>query len=230
MVSPFLRPRWLGTTFAYPFRVTSKSSTPSLFLPLHPPSSRHVATSRRTTKALRVKPWPSAVPASKRVIPAHDSIVFNPPPTAPSPYQTPPLFLPVGDPRRRLLAPSHAHDNPYRRVDPTASTDITATSDDESDLPPVLSRAPEKRYHLGATEIEEIRKLRTSNPWVWTPKRLAEKFDCSEYFVRICAQAISERMDWHKQNLERVKARWGPKRQMARENRAKRRKLWSRDD
>jgi Mitochondrial ribosomal protein subunit L20 len=192
-------------------------------LRIHPPSSRHAATSRRTTKALRLKPAPTAAPASKRLALAQNTIVFNPPPTPPSPYQTPPLFLPPSDPRRTLLAPSYAHDNPYRRT-------ATAAPSNAVTLPPAINQPTEKKYHLGPAEIEEIRQLRASNPWVWTKKRLAEKFGCSEYFVVMCAQAVPERVDWAKEHLERIKSRWGPKRTKAREEREKRRTLWQRDE
>ena len=46
----------------------------------------------------------------------------------------------------------------------------------------------------------------------------------------MCVQASEERMEWHERNLEEAKKRWGPRRRNAREDRAKRRAMWERDE
>jgi len=206
----------------------------SIFLPRRPPeqlsflfpslaglisytSRRHESSARRTTKRLRTKPDPSftsSIPPSR----FNDHIVFNPPSSAPSPYHTPPAFLPPNDPRRKLLAQSHSHANPYDQPDRR--------------LPPIIKnhKPYEKKYHLREKDLEEIRKLRTGDPTKWTRTRLAEKFGCSQFFVGLVCQASKEKLDKDKEELEHIKERWGRRRRYAREDRAKRRVLWGRDE
>lgn len=192
------------------------SISPSSFHCLMPGFRRHASSSRRTAKKLRVKPDQTFTDS---VLPdqINDHVVFNPPSSAPSVYQTPAAFLPPGDPRRRLLAESHSHVNPYE--------------DPDRRLPPPVRRLPqEKKYHLREEEITEIRRLRTIDPSVWTRKKLAEKFDCSQFFVGMVVQATQEKKEKERQILENVKEKWGRRRRYAREDRAKRRDLWERDE
>lgn len=206
----------------------------SLLLPRKPPASihflpsqfagylsyvsyRHESSARRTTKRLRTKPDPSfvsSIPGSHM----NDHIVFNPPSSAPSPYHTPPVFLPPNDPRRKLLAQSHSHANPYNQPDRR--------------LPPMLKhhRLYEKKYHLREKDMEEIRRLRTEDPFKWTRSRLAEKFECSQFFVGMVCPASKEKMDKRDEEIEQIKAKWGRRKRYAREDRGKRRVLWGRDE
>ncbi len=180
-----------------------------------PSSRRYESSARRTTKRLRVKPDPtfnSSIQPDK----ANDHIVFNPPSSAPSVYQTPAVFLPTNDPRRQLLAQSHSHANPYSQPD--------------RPLPPPIRAPYEKKYHLGQDQIAEIRRLRSEDPFTWTRKKLAEKFDCSQFFVGMVVEASKERKEQQKQVLENVKEKWGRRKRYAREDRAKRRELWGRDE
>ena len=87
----------------------------------------------------------------------------------------------------------------------------------------------EKKYHLTPKEIEEIRRLRTEDPWLWTRKKLAEKFECSQFFVGMVAEAPVEKKEYEKVKEEGVKERWGRRRRYAREDRGKRRELWAMD-
>lgn len=200
-----------------PFRpLAGPSFLTSLSLRPFPPSSRrHASSARRTTKNLRVKP-DSTFTSSIHPDKINDHIVFNPPSSAPSVYQTPVAFLPLNDPRRQLLSQSHSHSNPY--------------SDSNRRLPPPMRPPYEKKYHLGPDQIEEIRRLRAEDPSTWTRKKLAEKFDCSRFFVGMVVQASKERKEQQKQILENVKERWGRRRRYAREDRTKRRELWGRDE
>lgn len=203
----------------------SCASPPSLFFPFYSSTylpfralplsfHRHQSNARRTTKRLRVKPDPtfSSSIAPEKV---NDDIVFNPPSSAPSVYQTPAIFLPPSDPRRQLLAQSHRHANPYNEDRP---------------LPPPVRKTQEKKYHLLPKDIEEIRQLRTADPFTWTRKKLAEKFDCTQFFVGMVVGASKERKEQQKQILENVKQKWGRRKRYAREDRAKRRELWGRDE
>ncbi|KAL8823402.1 MAG: hypothetical protein Q9191_005887 [Dirinaria sp. TL-2023a] len=177
-------------------------------------SRRHESTARRTTKKLRTKPDPSFT-ASLSPSQIRDHIVFNPPASAPSPYQTPAAFLPPNDPRRELLSQSHQHANPY--------------NDPARDLPPAIRQPAEKAYHLREQDIEEIRRLRTQDPNKWTQNKLAKQFECAPFFIGMVCRAPKERVERQKAALEQVKEKWGRKRREAREDRQKRRELWGRD-
>lgn len=204
-----------------------------LFLPRRPPanlpflfpslaglipytSRRHESSARRSTKRLRTKPDPSF---TSSILPdqLNDHIVFNPPSSAPSPYHTPPAFLPPNDPRRKLLAQSHSHANPYESPDRR--------------LPPYIKnhKPYEKKYHLGEKEFEEIRRLRAEDPVKWSRSKLAEKFGCSQFFAGMVAPN-DEKARQEEKALEQIKERWGRKRRYAREDRTKRREMWGRDE
>lgn len=192
------------------------SKSPSSYPYLLPVFRRHASSSRRTAKKLRVKPdqtFTSSLPSDK----IDDHVVFNPPSAPPSVYQTPLAFLPPTDPRRQLLATSLGHASPYE--DPSRK------------LPPPVRQLPQKKkYHLREEEIAEIRRLRTTDPNVWTRTKLAQKFDCSQFFVGMVVQASKEKKEKERQILENVKEKWGRRRRYAREDRKKRRELWERDE
>ncbi|MCJ1481426.1 hypothetical protein MMC06_001584 [Schaereria dolodes] len=177
---------------------------------------RHESSARRTTKRLRAKPDPSFTSSLNSSQENQDHIVFNPPSSAPSPYHTPAKFLPPTDPRRQILSQSYSHENPYQNSDRR--------------LPPPVRKPYEKSYHLNDDQIAEIRQLRTEDPFKWSQKKLAEKFNCSPLFVTFVCAASREKQEQAKQVLENVKARWGPRRRNAREERAKRREMWGRDE
>ncbi|KAG7009113.1 54S ribosomal protein L20 [Physcia stellaris] len=183
--------------------------------PLYQVARRHESSSRRTTKRLRTKPDPSFT-ASISPSQIRDQIVFNPPSSAPSPYQTPLAFLPINDPRRKLLSQSHEHANPHSNADER--------------LPPPLRKTQEKKYHLKPEDIAEIRRLRTLDPFKYTRKSLAEKFGCSTFFVGMVAEASKEKKEHEAKVLENIKSRWGKRRTYAREDRQRRRELWGRDE
>ncbi|KAL9136046.1 MAG: hypothetical protein Q9175_002755 [Cornicularia normoerica] len=179
-------------------------------------SRRNESSARRTTKRLRPKPDPSftsSIPPSQ----VHDHIVFNPPSSAPSPYHTPAVFLPASDPRRTLLAQSHQHANPYDQP--------------EKQLPPTVRKHQpyEKKYHLRQKEIDEIRRLRSQDPYKWTRAKLAEKFECSQFFVGMVAEATTEKKAAEQRRSEEIQEKWGRRKKYAREDRGKRRELWGKD-
>ena len=171
---------------------------------------RHESSARRTTKRLRTKPDPSftsSIPASQ----LNDHIVFNPPSSVPSPYETPPAFLPPNDPRRKLLAQAHAHASPYNQSD--------------RHLPPVIPnhKPYEKKYHLREVDFERMRRLREEDPFKWTRSALAEEFECSLFFVGIVCQSSRQKLVQDREQLEQVKAGWGRRKRNAREDRGRRR-------
>ncbi|KAI4094810.1 MAG: hypothetical protein LQ348_003197 [Seirophora lacunosa] len=181
-----------------------------------PAVRRHESSARRTTKRLRVKPDPSSFAPPVTADQLQQNVVFNPPSSSPSPYHTPAVFLPRSDPRRSLLAQAHDHANPYAQPNKR--------------LPPPTKKSVEKRYHLKEEEIAEIRRLRLEDPFTWSRKKLAQKFDCSDFFVAMICEASPERKKQQQRALDEIKARWGNRRRHAREDRQKRRILWGRDE
>ncbi|KAI9881464.1 MAG: hypothetical protein M1830_000026 [Pleopsidium flavum] len=172
---------------------------------------RHESSFRRTKQRLRVKPDPSFATSNTYT---QDHIVFNPPSSAPSVYHTPSIFLPPNDRRRQLFAAAAG----------------PAPEPQKARLPPPVRKPYEKQYHLTATDIEEIRRLRGEDPNVWTREKLAKKFNCSNLFVGIVCEASRERREGQQQILEAVKLKWGRRRRIAREDRVKRRETWGRDE
>ncbi|MCJ1312141.1 hypothetical protein MMC25_005815 [Agyrium rufum] len=201
-------------------------SSPSL-LPLI--SRRHESTIRRTVKKL--KPAPDTAIARiyrERKInpPTNDHIVFHPPPTTPNPHHTPAIFLPPDDPRRKILSKTHQHENPYAAT--VTAPDGTRVKPRE--LPPPIRPVNKKKYHLMEADIAEIRRLRTEDPFVWTRLKLAEKYDCSPYIVGLIVSANEQRLEQSRLAMEAIKARWGPRKRAAMEDRKKRRAMWGRDE
>ena len=180
---------------------------------------RHASTFSRTRKALRVKPDPSFAPSKTET---QEHIIFNPPSSAPNVYHTPLKFLPTSDPRRKLhtLAPVASATPP--------STPSTASASESASRLEAVRPQYEKKYHLSKEQVEEIRQLRKEDPRKWTRVRLAEKFECSQFFISLCCSApqIKEQRD---RELEAIKQRWGRRKTEAREERQARKALWGRD-
>lgn len=83
-------------------------------------------------------------------------------------------------------------------------------------------RRREPKYNLTAEHVEEMRRLRNGDPLTWSTIKLAAKFQCSEIFVRMAAPAPKEHIEWLRNKMERRKARWGPIKTQAREDRGRR--------
>ena len=181
-------------------------------------SARHVSSYRRTKKRVVV-----AADASFRLSresPQQDHIIFNPPSSAPSYYHTPFKFLPKDDSRRDHLSAIQRN---------------RSTEPDETQLPPALSDPYEKKYHLTKADIEEMRRLRKEDAEQWTRYTLARKFNCTPLFAMMVCRAAklppsSIRRAEHEKTVEAVQSRWGRKRREAREDRARRKALWGRDE
>ncbi|EAW09145.1 mitochondrial 54S ribosomal protein mL58 [Aspergillus clavatus NRRL 1] len=194
------------------------SKRPLITLPFLLPSScesvalelrRSQSTYRRTKQRLRVKPDASFGFTSNR---SQDHIIFNPPSSAPSVYHTPTKFLPADDIRKTLrTSASTNHERP-------------------EELPTVYKSPTEKKYHLTPSDIEEIRKLRLTDPMTWSRWKLAKRFDCSPMFIGMVCEASPQKKEIQKQVLEAVQSRWGTKRRMAREDRQLRKESWGKDE
>ncbi|KAK6507204.1 hypothetical protein TWF481_005654 [Arthrobotrys musiformis] len=200
---------------------------------------RYKSTTRRMTKALRLHPHGSFIGTAstlpsrsntsrdlkveKTVLP---TIIHNPPSAAPTPFITPRLFLPTADPRWEkpsegavlTAAPM------VEEIDPRPEVE-----GEGGKLPPALSRPYRKTYHLDEAQIKEIQKLRGQDPDLYSRRKLAKMFGCSEFFVGMVAPTTEERKREMRGKVEEVKAGWGKIRSFAREERGRRRELWSRD-
>ena len=166
---------------------------------------RYESSSRRTTKKLRLHPHPSMKLTADS--PKTDHIIYNPPSAAPTPLITPTLFLPKDDPRRALFA---------------AVNEVKT----DAPLPPPIRTPYEKTYHLTPTDMKQIRNLRKQDPVRWNRTALAKEFNCSSLFIGMVCQATDSRLATMAAVAAKQKARWGPKRAIAREDRQRRRAGW----
>lgn len=182
---------------------------PSLYEFVALESRRNQSSYRRTKARLRVKPDASFGHSSHL---SADHIIYNPPPSAPSVYQTPTKFLPPGDVRRSLRTGASS-----------------ASQHKPEELSTVFKKPAEKKYHLTPSDVEEIRKLRLDDPMTWSRWKLAKRFDCSPTFIGMVCQASPQKKQIQRQVLEAVQSRWGMKRRMAREDRQLRRETWGRE-
>ncbi|OAL52815.1 hypothetical protein IQ07DRAFT_341801 [Pyrenochaeta sp. DS3sAY3a] len=191
----------------------SPSQRPHSLLPLI--QTRHESSTRRHKKLLVLPQAPSYTPSRST-----PTLIFNPPSSAPSVFHTPLKFLPQTDSRRPLYASAaqHALTSALRRqTSPIAApgTPLSAPSAlpprPTSALPPALRAPYEKKYHLSAAEIEEIRALRAEDPEHWTRVRLAERFGCSQFFVGMVAKnkGKAERVEKEHEEARRRKVLWG---------------------
>lgn len=140
-----------------------------------------------------------------------DDAVFihRPPPSAPSPFSY------TTNPVSPLLRPP---------------TTLAASTADVS-LPPTVKKSPGKEYqYLSDEDIEKMRELRAQNPNHWTRGKLAEKFNVSPIFVGRFARLSKgqQRVALEKRDKEHetMRSRWGERKLIAKEIRAKRKEFW----
>ena len=95
-------------------------------------------------------------------------------------------------------------------------------------LPPQLPE-PEKKYNVTREQVAEMRRLRAQDPERWSVLKLAERYDCRPLFVMMCCRASPEHKDRERARLDAIKARWGPFKTNAREERKKRKALLLKD-
>jgi hypothetical protein len=186
------------------------SSRPQCLFCLTSVQRRHQATSRRTRSHLKIQPDSSFF--KNKSSPNEDHIIFNPPSSAPSVLHTPSIFLPKEDKRKKLLESISARTYPTQ-------------------LPPVIEKFKDMgvKHHLTDAEIAEIYKLRSADPFTWTAAKLAKKFNCSAFFVRMCCEASEEVKEQERQKIEAGRAKWGARKKRAFEDRVKRKELALRD-
>ncbi|KAL2128849.1 hypothetical protein VTI74DRAFT_8568 [Chaetomium olivicolor] len=213
-----------GSSTAAPSRLLLNTTLPS--------GARPKSSAARTRAALRIPQHPSFLnlvagsdkhgnpPAGADPSqPPTDQIIFNPPSSAPSVYYTPFKFLPPTDPRRRENLTSLFSSSSSST--PTTTSQSSALSPE--DLPTVRGIPPTQvRHHLTKADIEEMRRLRATDPVKNSVQNLALQFKCTKLFVMMCCQAPKEHKERVAAEEEKIKARWGPRRRQAREDRARR--------
>ncbi|CAB4256039.1 similar to Saccharomyces cerevisiae YKR085C MRPL20 Mitochondrial ribosomal protein of the large subunit [Maudiozyma barnettii] len=141
---------------------------------------------------------------------------YNPAPSAATGSinsETIPLsFLSKDDPRRSFIKQLRAQDATESRYGP-----------------PVLvskSTVEGKKYHLQPEQINEIIKLRSSDPVTNTRKKLAKQFGVSPLFISMVCSAPKSRITEMNERLNTIKSKWHKQREVAREDRKKRNQLW----
>ncbi|KAK4152911.1 mitochondrial ribosomal protein subunit L20-domain-containing protein [Chaetomidium leptoderma] len=223
--------------------VSAGPTSSRLLLNTLPTGIRQKSTSARTRRALNIPPHPSFLNANNSTGNSGpdglrgtrrdtDQIIFNPPSSAPSVFHTPFKFLPKNDPRRRanltssLFASSTTiHYNATQQQ--SSSTSPTSMPAEQTFSPEDFPMAEgpvvlKPRHHLAKADIEEMRRLRETDPVTNSVQSLARQYQCSKLFVLMCCQAPREHQDKIKAGLEKTKERWGPRRRAAREERARR--------
>ncbi|KAI0170777.1 mitochondrial ribosomal protein subunit L20-domain-containing protein [Pestalotiopsis sp. NC0098] len=192
----------------------------SQHLPLTP--RRTQATASRTRKALKIQPHESFLGRS-----TEDHIIFNPPSSAPSVYHTPFKFLPRTDPRRQanltqLIRASSSSSTSAAGAMPVADIPEVGTQPNGGFVLP--------KHNVTKEQVEEMRALRALDPTKWSVAALAKKFECTNWFVMMCCKATPEHKASEQARLEAIKARWGPIRTKAREDRQKRKAMLGRGE
>lgn len=209
--------RTIARPAAHLFNTTATTARSSTLLPLI--STRGHKTAARTKRSLKIAPHDSFLPDRSAAFPAADAIIYNPPSSEASPFHTPFIFLPRNDPRRAALL--QARENPGApALAAVAAADPQAAV---GELPPAMRyKRRDPKYHLNAEHVEEMKRLRKGDPLTWSVAALAKKYQCSEVFVRMAAPAPKEHLEWLKDKMDRKKARWGPIKTLAREDRGRR--------
>ncbi|PSR97051.1 mitochondrial ribosomal protein subunit L20-domain-containing protein [Coniella lustricola] len=202
---------------------------------------RNKATSARTKRALNIAPHPSFLASSNgaAVSPSsstnrqydNDTIIFNPPSAAPSVYHTPFKFLPKTDPRRRanLASLFESHFGPGSANIPGSPSSSSATS--VSELPEVgVPKVMFTRGPITREEVEEMRHLRTTDPYKWSVKALSLKYEIPIGFVMACCQAPKEKIDFERRKFELLQQRWGSAKRKAHDERVRRNEMLYRNE
>lgn len=96
---------------------------------------------------------------------------------------------------------------------------------------PRAVRAPYKKaYNLTPQDFEQMRKLRQEDEEYWTRSKLAQRFQCTQFFAGMVVQASDDRLKKLKQEQESWED-WARRKNPAllkiREDRQRRKALWT---
>lgn len=110
----------------------------------------------------------------------------------------------------------------------------TSTSSNAHLLPPLRAPPVAARATLSPADVAELQQLRRSRPTYWTRSRLAAKFGVTPQVVGTLGwgegpearRAERERRDQVERRADKREAQYGWKKQIAREERQRRRSMW----
>ncbi|KAK6460398.1 mitochondrial ribosomal protein subunit L20-domain-containing protein [Scheffersomyces coipomensis] len=136
-------------------------------------------------------------------------LIYNPPASIFKPSKTPLAFLPPNDPRRLL------------------QNKPTYTKDELNNYPIIQNYQPqnERDYSITPEIIDEIKRLRLEDPNVWTIAKLSTKFNISPHRINVFSGKLDTELtkDGDYQCIK-------PTQIKRKEERAKRVKLWLRNE
>jgi hypothetical protein len=187
--------------------------------------TRQKSTASRTKRALNIPPHPSFLSSptdtGNPAIASGSHIIFNPPSSAPSVYHTPFKFLPKTDPRRRANLTASLF---------SSSTTINFNPDGASAVAiaeklPVVRPEPPKTYHLTEADVAEMRRLRATDPVTNSVTALATRYKCPKLFVVMCCHSNAKHQEEMAARKEAVRAKWGPRKAAAMEDRKRRKQM-----
>lgn len=240
----------MALTLTLPIRPDPSSRTPTHHLrPItinNTHQTRQASTTRRHRKLNNIPPAPlqggphlptgssGKSRTARSPLPPLAHILHNPPSSAPNVYHTPPKFLPKDDIRWKLYEQQQAAQGKNDETTQTSAKAIDEKSEEGFDpndprLPPAVHKPYKKRYHLLPEQIAEIRRLRQEDDSKWTRKRLAERFQCTQFFVAMVVHASEGRKKMLREQLESWEE-WARRKNPAilkiQAERRKRRELW----
>ena len=128
-------------------------------------------------------------------------------------------FLPKDDPRRRYVAP-FLKSNDKLLGDHKSPEVLTGRNGSLNHV---------KSYHLTPEKVNEIIKLRDSDPDKYTRSVLAKQFGVSRLFISLVSSASRERLQEMDRRLHIIQSKWGEAKRQARLERVKRHQTWYRD-
>ncbi|CAG8441941.1 6492_t:CDS:1 [Ambispora leptoticha] len=94
------------------------------------------------------------------------------------------------------------------------------------ELPPPIKPVKEKAYHVTEDQIQEMQSLRLEDPKKWTRQKLAEKYNCSAFYVGIVAPTTEKEKQRIARRLQHRINKFSEKRKYFMKIREERRKLW----
>ncbi|GMM49838.1 mitochondrial 54S ribosomal protein YmL20 [Starmerella bacillaris] len=147
--------------------------------------------------------------AFKQKIILPPGVSYNPAPAAPTPLETPAAFLPPQELKARTFLKDSNKFNTSNM--------------------PQISESPKRTYHLTDEDAAEIAALRQSDPYKWTRKNLAAKYNVSEMVIGMLSTPNEEHSQEMDRRLDIIQSQWNDKRARARDHRKLRKMYWLRD-
>ncbi|GAA6049206.1 hypothetical protein JCM3770_003310 [Rhodotorula araucariae] len=174
-------------------------------------------------------PLLSSAQAQHFLLPSGDHFIARPPPSV----LPPSVPIPVAS--TSALPPAFANSPFAAAVAPSPlASSAPSPASSEHLLPPLRPAATQQRTLLSATQVAELQQLRRDRPAYWTRSRLAAKYGVSQQVVGTLGwgegpdarRAERERRERVEARQAKVEAKWGWKKEIARDERRRRRDMW----